>query len=112
MLERLRQVAFMVRDLEEGRELYRRTLGMESCFSEDLSQYGLTNLVLPAGVGTFVELPQPTSAAPETPLYVFGPPTPCAPYGPRLFRVRPVVGERLLPAPAESGPKGRGIAAQ
>lgn len=55
----------MVRDLEEGHELYRRTLGMESCFSEDLSQFGLKNLVLPAGNGTFVELLQPTS--PDTP---------------------------------------------
>ncbi|MCH7606282.1 MAG: VOC family protein, partial [Chloroflexi bacterium] len=60
MLERLRQVAFMVRDLEEARELYRRTLGMEACHSEDLSQFGLENLVLPAGNGTFVELLQPT----------------------------------------------------
>ena len=62
MLERLRQVAFMVRDLEESHELYRRTLDMESCFTEDLSQFGLKNLVLPAGNGTFVELLQPTSA--------------------------------------------------
>lgn len=62
MLERLRQVAFMVRDLEQSHELYRSALGMESCFSEDLSQYGLKNLVLPAGEGTFVELLQPTSA--------------------------------------------------
>ena len=62
MLERLRQVAFMVRDLEEGHKLYRDTLGMESCFSEDLTQFGLKNLVLPAGEGTFVELLQPTSA--------------------------------------------------
>ena len=52
----------MVRDLEESHELYRRTLGMESCFTEDLSQFGLKNLVLPAGNGTFVELLQPTSA--------------------------------------------------
>ena len=61
MLERLRQVAFMVRDLEEGRELYRQTLDMEPCHSEDLSQYGLRNLVFPAGNGTFVELLQPVS---------------------------------------------------
>lgn len=52
----------MVRDLEEGHDLYRNTLGMESCFSEDLTEYGLKNLVLPAGEGTFVELLQPTSA--------------------------------------------------
>lgn len=65
MLERLRQVAFMVLNLEEGRELSRGTLDMESCHSEDLSEYGLSNLVLPAGEGTFVELLQSTSA--ETP---------------------------------------------
>ena len=61
MLERLRQVAFLVRDLEDGKELYRRHLGMETCHSEDLSRYGLRNAVLPAGNGTFVELLQPTS---------------------------------------------------
>ncbi len=58
MLERLRQVAFMVRDLEEGARIYRDCLGMESCLSEDLSKFGLKNLVLPAGKGTFVELLQ------------------------------------------------------
>ena len=62
LLDRLRQVALMVHDLEEGRELYRQTLGMEACYSEDLSQFGLVNLVLPAGNGTFVELLQPTSS--------------------------------------------------
>ena len=51
----------MVRDLEEGHDLYRRALGMESCHSEDLSQFGLINHVLPAGNGTFIELLQPTS---------------------------------------------------
>jgi len=61
MLERLRQVAFMVRDLKDGHELYRSALGMQSCFSKDLSRHGLKNLVLPAGNGTFVELLQPTS---------------------------------------------------
>ncbi|MDP6550004.1 MAG: VOC family protein [Dehalococcoidia bacterium] len=62
MLERLRQVAMMVNDLEEGRELYQRALGLEVCESHDLPQYGLTNMVMPAGKGTFVELLQPTSA--------------------------------------------------
>ena len=66
MLERLRQVAFLVKDLEEGRELYRSTLGLEPCHSEDLTQFGLENLVLPAGNGTFVELLQPTADSPET----------------------------------------------
>ena len=59
MLERLRQVAFLVKDLGDGKELYRRYLGMETCHSEDLSHYGLKNAVLPAGNGTFVELLQP-----------------------------------------------------
>ena len=62
MLERLRQVAMMVRDLEEGQELYRRTLGMEACYSEDLSRFGLANQILPAGNGTFIELLQPISS--------------------------------------------------
>ena len=60
MLDRLRQVAFLVPDLEAARGLYRRYLGMEPCFSEDLSYYGLRNAVMPAGRGTFVELLQPT----------------------------------------------------
>lgn len=51
----------MVQDLEESHDLYRRALGMESCHSEDLSQFGLINRVLPAGNGTFIELLQPTS---------------------------------------------------
>ena len=60
-LHSLRQVAFMVEDLEEGQDLYRKTLGMEACHSEDLSEFELSNQVLPAGNGTFVELLQPTS---------------------------------------------------
>ena len=61
MLHRLRQMAFLVRDLEEAGELYGRTLGMRSCRAEELPQYGMRNLVLPAGEGTFVELLQPVS---------------------------------------------------
>jgi len=61
MLERLRQVAFLVNDLEDAKNLYRRYLGMETCHSEDLSRYGLQNAVLPAGNGTFIELLQPTT---------------------------------------------------
>ena len=61
MLERLRQAAFMVNDLKEAEDLYRQTLGMESCRSEELTNFGLVNSVLPAGNGTFVELLQPTS---------------------------------------------------
>ena len=62
MLHKLRQVAFLVRDLGEAGELYDRTLGMKPCHSQDLPQYGLTNLVLPAGDGTFIELLEPTTA--------------------------------------------------
>ncbi|MEE8466285.1 MAG: VOC family protein, partial [Dehalococcoidia bacterium] len=61
MLERLRQVAFLVKDLEDAKNLYRRYLGMETCHSEDLSRYGLRNAVLSAGNGTFIELLQPIS---------------------------------------------------
>lgn len=61
MLERLRQVAMLVKDLPAATESYRRSLAMEACHSEDLPQYGLTNVVLPAAMGTFVELLQPTS---------------------------------------------------
>ena len=62
MLERLRQVALLVRDLSEAGQLYRPVLGMEACRGGELPQYGLKNLVLPAGGGTFIELLQPTSA--------------------------------------------------
>lgn len=61
MLERLRQVAFLVKDLEGAKDLYGRYLGMDTCHSEDLSRYGLQNAVLPAGNGTFIELLQPTA---------------------------------------------------
>ena len=61
MLHRLRQLAFLVRDLEEAGGLYQRTLGMQPCRAEELPQYGMRNLVLPAGEGTFVELLQPVS---------------------------------------------------
>jgi methylmalonyl-CoA/ethylmalonyl-CoA epimerase len=61
MLERLWQVALLVRDLQDAGQLYHRVLGMEPCCSSDLAEYGLTNLVLPASKGTFIELLQPTS---------------------------------------------------
>ena len=61
MLERLRQVAFLVKDLADAKDLYHRYLGMETCHSEDLSRYGLQNAVLPAGNGTFIELLQPAT---------------------------------------------------
>jgi len=70
MLERLRQVAFLVKDLEGGKDLYRRYLGMESCHSEDLSRYGLQNAVLPAGNGTFIELLQPAGGGSSAARYL------------------------------------------
>ena len=70
MLERLRQVAFLVKDLEDGKELYQRYLGMETCHSEDLSRYGLKNAVLPAGNGTFIELLQPAGGGSSAARYL------------------------------------------
>ena len=61
MLHKLRQVAFLVDDLPGAAGLYRDILGMEPSVSGELSQYSLTNMALPAGEGTFVELLQPTS---------------------------------------------------
>ncbi len=62
MLERLRQVAMLVQDLPEAAQLYRRILGMEHCRAQVLPQYQMSNQVLPAGEGTFIELLQPTTA--------------------------------------------------
>ena len=61
MLERLRQVAMLVQDLPEAAQLYRSILGMEPCRAQELPQYQLSNQVLPAGGGTFIELLQPTT---------------------------------------------------
>ena len=61
MLEKLRQVAHLVRDLNEAEELYRTILGMNMCHAQELPQYGLTNMVLPAGEGAYIELLQPTT---------------------------------------------------
>ena len=60
MLHSLRQVAFLVRDMQEAEALYRDALGMESCRTGELTQFGMTNSILHAGDGTFVELLQPT----------------------------------------------------
>ena len=59
MLHRLRQMAFMVRDMKEAENLYRDALGMETCRSGELAQFGMINSILHAGGGTFVELLQP-----------------------------------------------------
>ena len=61
MLHRLRQIALLVKDLGDAGQLYQRVLGMESCRTQDLPQYGMKNMILPAGEGTFIELLQPTS---------------------------------------------------
>ena len=52
----------LVRDLDEGGRLYRRVLGMSPTHRGELPQYGLTNLVMPAGCDTFIELLQPTTS--------------------------------------------------
>jgi catechol 2,3-dioxygenase-like lactoylglutathione lyase family enzyme len=62
VLKRIRQIAVMMNDLEDGLALYRRVLEMEPCHREDLAAYGLRSAVLPAGQGTFVELLQPAGA--------------------------------------------------
>ena len=51
----------LVQDLPEAAQLYRSILGMESCRAQELPQYQLSNQVLPAGEGTFIELLQPTT---------------------------------------------------
>ena len=61
MLDRLRQVAFLVNDIQDASQLYRRVLGLEPSSSQELQEYGLTSQVLPAGGGTFIELLQPTT---------------------------------------------------
>jgi hypothetical protein len=63
MLDRLRQVAFLVKDLEDAKDMYRRYLGMESCHSEDLSRYGLKNAVIPVGGGTFMKVSLPPNGS-------------------------------------------------
>src|SRR5574342_806414 len=63
MLKGIRQIAVMVKDLDDSLALYQRVLGMTPCHRQDLEAYGLKNAVLPAGEGTFVELLQPTAPA-------------------------------------------------
>ncbi len=60
MLDKLRQVAMMVSDLNDGIDLYGRILGMQPSRTGTLPQFGLDNAILPAGNGTFVELLAPT----------------------------------------------------
>ena len=67
MLERLRQAAFMVNDLKEAEDLYRDTLGMESCRSEELTMTWSTSegalvdsiaISYPLGVGRIADAPR------------------------------------------------------
>jgi len=51
----------LVQDLPEAAQLYSSVLGMESCCAQELPQYQMSNQILPAGEGTFVELLQPSN---------------------------------------------------
>jgi catechol 2,3-dioxygenase-like lactoylglutathione lyase family enzyme len=61
MLDRLRQIAFLVRDLPEAEGLYHRILGLEPSARHELAEYDMNSAVMPAGEGTFIELLQPTT---------------------------------------------------
>ena len=43
MLEKLRQAAFIVNDLQEAEALYRNTMGLESCRPGELADLGGVN---------------------------------------------------------------------
>src|SRR5438067_879299 len=53
----LRQVALFTRDLEESLGFWSNAFGLEECFRDDLSRYGLRNVLLPIG-NSFLELLQ------------------------------------------------------
>lgn len=53
----LRQVALITRDLDESLKFWGNAFGLEACFRDDLSAFGLSNAVLPVG-DTFLELLQ------------------------------------------------------
>lgn len=54
---RLRQVALMTRDLEESLKFWSGAFGLEECYRDDLSGFGMRNVLLPIG-DTFLELLQ------------------------------------------------------
>lgn len=60
-IRRLRQVAAMTRDLDASLKLWSGAFGLEECFRDDLSGFGLVNVLLPVG-DQFIEL-----LAPEQP---------------------------------------------
>ena len=78
MLDRLRQAAFLVRDLPEAESLYHRILGLQPYSRREFPEYGLASVVMPAGEGTFVELLQPTTE--DSPVGRFLQPRGEAPY--------------------------------
>lgn len=59
MIRQIRQVALMVRDLEQAEERWRSLFGLEACARHRLDAYGLRNAILPMRE-TFLELLQPT----------------------------------------------------
>lgn len=57
MLRSLRQVALITRDLEESLRFWSAAFGIEACYRDDLSDFGLSNVLLPIG-DQFLELLQ------------------------------------------------------
>lgn len=53
----LRQIALVTRDLEESLRFWTGLLDLEECYRDDLSTFGLSNVLLPVGEG-FLELLQ------------------------------------------------------
>jgi catechol 2,3-dioxygenase-like lactoylglutathione lyase family enzyme len=63
-LRTLRQVALITRDLDESLRFWTDLLDLEECYRDDLSAFGLSNVLMPIGDG-FLELlqvEQPSSA--------------------------------------------------
>lgn len=57
MLRSLRQVALITRDLDESLRFWSDAFGLEECYRDDLSGFGLSNVLLPIG-DQFLELLQ------------------------------------------------------
>ena len=60
-LRSLRQVALIARDLDESLRFWTGLLDLEECYRDDLSAFGLSNVLLPIGEG-FLELLQVENA--------------------------------------------------
>ncbi len=56
-IQSLRQVALFTRDLNQSLRFWIDAFGLEECFRDDLSRYGLRNVLLPIG-DSFLELLQ------------------------------------------------------